>query len=174
MLHGAIKWFLMAIAAGGWLVPSTDAIARVPLLQQSQYVSARDSIRQAQLAEKKRLADSIKHVQDSLIMQFIGMPDPERPNQLADRVRKQVVVQNGDFRSWLTLAQSLERQIETNQRKASREPWMLGTIGMLLLLLGIVRVSFPNQVYSIAQAFYNDRMLFQINKEDTLYSSWPF
>src|SRR5690606_28792478 len=27
---------------------------------------------------------------------------------------------------------------------------------------------------SIIQAFYNDRMLLQVNKEDTLYSSWPF
>src|SRR5690606_35048337 len=47
-------------------------------------------------------------------------------------------------------------------------------IGLLLLLLGIVRVSFPNEVLSIIQAFYNDRVLLQINKEDTLYSSWPF
>src|SRR5690606_6483701 len=55
-----------------------------------------------------------------------------------------------------------------------REPWVLGAIGLLLLFLGIVRVSFPSEVLSIIQAFYNDRMLLQVNKEDTLYSSWPF
>src|SRR5690606_1973078 len=42
------------------------------------------------------------------------------------------------------------------------------------LFLGLVRVAFPNEVLSIIQAFYNDRMLLQVNKEDTLYSSWPF
>src|SRR5690606_3697887 len=69
-------------------------------------------------------------------------------------------------------AQSLERP--TDNEKGSRERWVMAAIGLLLLLLGLVRVSFPNEVVSIIQAFYNDRMLLQINKEDTLYSSWSF
>ncbi|MGK6352042.1 DUF4271 domain-containing protein [Parapedobacter sp. DT-150] len=135
---------------------------------------ARDSIRQARLAEKRRLADSIKHVQDSLTMQFIGLPDPGRPNRFADSLRKIVVVENGDFISWLAFAGTLQAQLTPDAAKASRERWILITIGVLLLFLGIVRAAFSNEVLSIIQAFFSDRMLLQINKEDTLYSSWPF
>jgi len=169
-----MRCFIWAIAVLCWLVPSNDAFAEVTYLQQPGSFSARDSIRQAQLVEKKRLADSIKHVQDSLTMQFIGVPDPNRPNQLADSLRELVVVKNGDFLNWLSFARSLEQQIEKDPEKAGRERWVMAAIGLLLLLLGVVRVAFPNEVLSIIQAFYNDRVLFQINKEDTLYSSWPF
>ncbi len=169
-----MRCFILAVAALCWLVPSNDALADVTYLQQPRVFSARDSIRQAQLEQKKRLADSIKRVQDSLTMRFIGVPDPDRSNQLADSLRKLVVVQNGDFLGWLRFAHSLEQQIDTDHEKGSRERWVIAAIGLLLLLLGVVRVSFPNEVLSIIQAFYNDRMLLQINKEDTLYSSWPF
>ena len=168
-----MRYFLVAIVAVCWLIPSKDAIAGISL-QQPRSVSVRDSIRQAQIMEKRRLADSVKRVQDSLVMQFIGLPDPDRPNQLADSLRKLVVVQKGDFLRWLQFAKSLEQQIEKDDERNGREQWVIAVIGLLLLLLGVVRVSFPNEVLSIIQAFYNDRMLLQINKEDTLYSSWPF
>ena len=151
MRQVAMKWFLWAIASVCWLVPSTDAIARV-----------------------SSVPDSIRRVQDSLTMQFIGSPDPGRPNQFADSLRKVVVVQNGDFLTWLSFTKSLQQSVQADPKKSARERWVIGAIGLLLVLLGIVRVSFPSQVLSIIQAFYNDRMLLQINKEDTLYSSWPF
>lgn len=169
-----MRCFLLVVAAFCWFVPVNDALADATYSQQLPYLSARDSIREAQIAEKRRLADSIKQVQDSLTMQFIGLPDPQRPNRLADSLRKLVVVQNGDFLTWLDFAQSLERQIEMDDEKTGRAQWIIATIGLLLLLLGVVRASFPNEVLSIVQAFYNDRVLLQINKEDTLYSSWPF
>src|SRR5690606_20225108 len=84
------------------------------------------------------------------------------------------IVQNGDFMAWLAFANRLEQRIGTDAERPGREPWVLVAIGLLLLFLGLVRVSFPNEVLSIVQAFYNDRMLLQVNKEDTLYSSWPF
>lgn len=142
--------------------------------QQPRYRSAQDSIRQALLADKKRLADSIKRVGDSLAMQYISLPDPDRPNAFADSLRRQVVLQNGDFIAWLAFAHRLEQRIETDAERSVREPWIPAAIGLLLFFLGLVRVSFPNEVLSIIQAFYNDRMLLQVNKEDTLYSSWPF
>jgi len=152
----------------------TIALAGFAVEQPLPYQSARDSIRQVQLAEKKRLADSVKHIQDSLTMHYIGHPDPNRPNQLIDSLRELVVVENGDFMGWLAFARSLEKQQDPDDGKAHRELWVIAAIGLLLLFLGIVRAAFPNEVLSIVQAFYNDRMLLQINKEDTLYSSWPF
>ena len=121
-----------------------------------------------------RLADSQSLASDSLVMQYIGLPDPNRPNALADSLRQHVIVQNGNFMTWLDFARQLEQNIGTDAERPAREPWVLMALGLLLLLLGIVRIAFPNEVLSIIQAFYNDRMLIQVNKEDTLYSSWPF
>ena len=120
------------------------------------------------------VSDTLQHVRDSLTMQYIGLPDPNRPNQFADSLRRHLIVENGDFMSWIAFTNQLETAFNPGKERPSREPWIIIAIGMLILLLGIVRVAFPNEVLSIIQAFYNDRMLLQINKEDTLYSSWPF
>ncbi len=159
-IHVAMRYFLWAIGTLCWFAPTN--------------VFAQDLARLARLAEERRLADSVKRIQDSLAMQYIGFPDPGRANQFADSLRQQVVVEKGNFMRWLEFARSLEQEIETDSEKAGREQWVIIAIGILLLLLGIVRVSFPNEVLSIIQGFYNDRVLSQINKEDTLYSSWPF
>ena len=173
-LSGQMKHFFLLVAGVlSCLAMAPSGFARIPV-QQTRYLSLDDSVRQAQLAKKKRLADSIARVQDSLTMQYIGLPDPQRPNQFADSLRKLVVVENGDFMGWLTFVRTLEKDIQADAEKTVRDQWIIAAIGLLLLLLGIVRIAFPNEVLSIIQAFYNDRILLQINKEDTLYSSWPF
>lgn len=156
-----------------WFIQPIAAVAAPQQATQS-YRSARDSIRLAQLAEQKRLADSVRRVQDSLSMQYIGFPDPGRRNLLADSIRSLVVVEDGDVLARMAAARLAGMRLDAGQAKAQREPWVIYVIGLLLLLLGIVRVAFPGQVMAIVQAFFNDRMLSQINKEDTLYSSWPF
>ncbi len=161
---------ILAILIMGFALEQPRASCAPSVLTQ---LTIQDSIRQAQAIEKRRIADSIQHVRDSLAMQYIGLPDPNRANLFTDSLRKQVIVENGDIMTWLTFAKSLEAQIQLNE-KASRERWVIAVIGLLLLFIGIVNAAFPNEVSSIIQAFYNDRMLMQINKEDTLYSSWPF
>lgn len=169
-----MKYWVLLLTVVLAVVVAAQATTAGMAVQQTRYRSVQDSIRQTQLAEKTRLADAMKRVGDSLAMQYIGLPNPERPNQFADSLRRHLIVQNGDFLAWLAFAHRLEQTIETDAERPSREPWVLATIGLLLLFLGIVRVSFPTEVLSIIQAFYNDRMLLQVNKEDTLYSSWPF
>ena len=118
--------------------------------------------------------DSFERVRDSSTMLYIGLPDPNRPNAFADSIRRRVIVRNGDFMRWLAFTNQWKQNSQTDAERPGREPWVLVAIGVLLLFLGLVRVAFPNEVLSIIQAFYNDRMLLQVNKEDTLYSSWPF
>jgi len=54
------------------------------------------------------------------------------------------------------------------------EPWVLGFILFLLLLFGILRISFHKQLGDIIQAFYSNRVLNNLYKEDNLFTSWPF
>src|SRR5690606_30203999 len=163
-------FFLLAVVVcfappHAWAMPATVRQASP---------STVDSIRRAAALEKQRLADSLQQNQDSLVMLYIGRPDANRPNRFADSLRKVLIVENGDFMRWITFANQLDKQLKPHDEKAARDRWIIVSVGLLFLFLGIVRAVFPNEVMSIIEAFYNDRLLLQINKEDTLYSSWPF
>jgi hypothetical protein len=54
------------------------------------------------------------------------------------------------------------------------EPWVLGFIAFLLLVFAILNRYFSRQLYSIVQAFFSNRILNNLNKEDNLFTSWPF
>lgn len=101
-------------------------------------------------------------------------PDPARSNLLADSLRRLITVERGNFMQWLTFAESQQGDIPGAKLKAHREPWILGVFGLMLLFFGVTRAAFPTESAQVVQAFYNDRVLAQVNKEDNLYSSWPF
>lgn len=52
--------------------------------------------------------------------------------------------------------------------------WVLGVVASLLLLFAILRVSFTKQLQTIVQSFFSNRVLNNLNKEDNLFTSWPF
>ena len=52
--------------------------------------------------------------------------------------------------------------------------WVLGVVASLLLLFAIVKVSFTKQLQTIVQSFFSNRVLNNLNKEDNLFTSWPF
>lgn len=54
------------------------------------------------------------------------------------------------------------------------ELWVLGFILVMLIMFGILRISFSKQLTTIIHAFYSNRVLNNLNKEDNLFSSWPF
>lgn len=54
------------------------------------------------------------------------------------------------------------------------ESWVLSFILLLLLLFGVLRISFHKQLGDIMQAFYSNRVLNNLYKEDNLFTSWPF
>lgn len=101
-------------------------------------------------------------------------PDPARPNLLLDSLRQLVTVERGDFLRWMDYAKRQQGPIPAGSPKTQRQAWILGAFGVMLLFLGVTRVAFPTELTQIVQAFYNDRVLAQVNKEDNLYSSWPF
>lgn len=166
------RLFLLVGIILGVVAIHTATLGSVPVPAGSH--STQNPVAQPGLNEYMRPADSQSMAADSLAMQYIAFPDPSRPNALIDSLRQHVIVQNGNFMVWLDFARQLEHNTGTDAERPAREPWILIALGLLLLLLGIVRIAFPNEVLSIIQAFYNDRMLIQVNKEDTLYSSWPF
>src|SRR5690606_4470721 len=133
-----------------------------------------DSIKTAKNIEKKRIADSIKFVQDSLQMQWVKLPTPDRPNLFLDSLKDLYTVKNGDFFSWNDQFKHIKHYSKVGTGKRVRDSWIVGVIVVLMLFLAVIRVSYSNEIITMIQGFYNNRVLSQINKEDNLFNSWPF
>lgn len=67
---------------------------------------------------------------------------------------------------------SLERQYGTP--KPHRENWILFTVLTLIFGVGLIRIFFPSDIKLVFQAYYDDRVLLSVSKEDTILTSWPF
>lgn len=54
------------------------------------------------------------------------------------------------------------------------EIWVLGVLVGLLILFAILKSIFSKQLTAIIQSFFSNRALVNLNKEDNLFTSWPF
>lgn len=52
--------------------------------------------------------------------------------------------------------------------------WIIGTIAFLLIFFAFLKNVFDKQLSVIIQSFFSNRVLSNINKEDNLFTSWPF
>jgi hypothetical protein len=52
--------------------------------------------------------------------------------------------------------------------------WVPAMVILLLLLFAGLKVSFAKQLQTIVQSFFSNRILNNLNKEDNLFTSWPF
>lgn len=137
-------------------------------------VAMTDSARVAREAAEKRAQDSIHRIQDSLQIQWVRAPDPSGPNLFLDSLREVLLIKNGDALGW-AIGKASERYGKgVPGLKVVRERWVLLVIGCLLLLFAVLKKAFGQEVYAIVQAFFSNRALLQISKEDNLFTSWPF
>lgn len=58
--------------------------------------------------------------------------------------------------------------------KYERKRWVLFTSLFLFLAFAIVRFFFSSDVKLIVSAYFNERIIVQVSKEDTILTSWPF
>jgi hypothetical protein len=54
------------------------------------------------------------------------------------------------------------------------ESWVMAVIGFLIILFAVLKFTFAKQLMSIMQSFFSNRALVNLNKEDNLFTSWPF
>ncbi|WEK18969.1 MAG: DUF4271 domain-containing protein [Candidatus Pedobacter colombiensis] len=52
--------------------------------------------------------------------------------------------------------------------------WVLGVIALLMVLFASLKISFSKHLQTIVQSFFSNRILNNLNKEDNLFTSWPF
>ncbi|WP_207422102.1 DUF4271 domain-containing protein [Desertivirga brevis] len=138
----------------------------------------RDSAYLARWLERKdsirRVEDSIRAVGDSLAMVNIKRPDPERPNRFVDSLLKVYLVKDFNFQEWASRFPKKVQKYDEGKLKKKGDLWVIGFLFILLVLFAILKSRFTKESTSLIHAFYSNRILGQINKEEQFFSSWPF
>lgn len=138
----------------------------------SQTISA------VQIDSIQRLVDSATNLQpDSSQLAFVVL-NPDRAHYFVDKIKDRIIVGGNDFMRWMDFTNQLrkDQNIETFPavNKFVRPAWIIAVILMLFLGVGLVRFFFPSDFYSIIRAYYNERELQVISKEDTMLTSWSY
>lgn len=136
-----------------------------PILDSIQ-VAQQDSLLKAQRAS------------DSLNIQYISISTQPGSFYL-DSLKSIVIVDDNNFIAWMSDMKEIAAKNQDFVQmpaiaKVNRPAWILLTILVLFIAIGLVRLFFYINFHNIIYGFYNDRVLAQINKEDSIVTSWPY
>ena len=119
-------------------------------------------------------AESMK---DSVVlpnMSWVALPDPNRANLFRDSLISVHTVKNLDFVGWAKKFVKNEQQYNKGAPRKKGELWVIAFVFVALILFAILRNMFFNELSAIINAFFSNRVLGQINKEEKFFNSWPF
>ncbi|WP_207426773.1 DUF4271 domain-containing protein [Pedobacter sp. SYSU D00535] len=177
------KWFVLSLLL---LLSALSSIAQTDSAQdatsQPRQIYRRPvyldstalALRQARKDSIQRAQDSLKAIGDSLALVWIKRPDPNRPNRFLDSLMEEYQVKNLDFAAWAAKFPKKEKRYMEGSLRKKGEVWVIAIIFLLLSFFAILRNLFAKELNSIMHAFYSNRVLGQINKEDRFFNSWPF
>ena len=118
-----------------------------------------------------------KFVTDSIISHTWILPDSLiNKNIIIDSILKaQVYGRSGLYTRYKDFKTSEKINLyRTGTPVPKGNLWVLGVITLLLVLFASLKLSFSKQLQTIVQSFFSNRILNNLNKEDNLFTSWPF
>jgi hypothetical protein len=125
----------------------------------------------AKLAIQKRVTDSI------MTNTWLLPQSAINKNALLDSIQKEYLFPTLDLYAWHQKYQHLKKKINPYQLGKPIQKgniWTLFFIVAMLIVFAILKNAFSKQLTTIVQAFFSNRVLNNVNKEDNLFSSWPF
>jgi len=164
-------FFLFAFLLFANILPAQESVTGIDSVAAVKYRYKRYRLDSATEARQVFVTDSlIRHtwvLHDSLINKAA----------LLDTLQKEYVYPKLDLLAWQHQYQHLKKkanpyQLGTRIRKGN--VGLLGFVFLMLIIFAILKYAFSKQLYAIVQSFFSNRILNNINKEDNLFSSWPF
>ncbi|WP_231459019.1 MULTISPECIES: DUF4271 domain-containing protein [unclassified Pedobacter] len=148
-----------------------------------QISPVKDSVSVAKYSYRRYRVDSAtlakqKFVTDSIIRHTWVLADSAiNKNALIDSVQKEYLFPTLDLRAWQLKYKDFKKKENPYQLGKSipkGNVYLLGFIFIMLVVFAILKNAFSKQLSAIVQSFFSNRILNNINKEDNLFSSWPF
>lgn len=168
------KYFLVTIFLLCGISSGQASAQNIPAVPDSavrqEFYRARITRDSAFLARQKFVTDSIMThtwmLPDSLINRHI----------LIDSIVKANVFEKLDLDAWFKKYGKFKKvnKFRTGSPMPKGKTWVLGFIFLLLVVFAVLRIAFAKQLQDIIQSFYSNRGLNNLNKEDNVFSSWPF
>ncbi|MCL8000573.1 DUF4271 domain-containing protein, partial [Brucella sp. 21LCYQ03] len=141
---------------------------------QSQDVATDSVMRLQDSLNRAYLQDSIRQVFATKYTALI-YDNPYREGFLDHRLRAILDTAPGKLLVWDEyLSKSSNDSIAVGIDRAQRPLWVFGTAMLLFLCVGMIRFIFPAEFHIIIDAYYRERLLQQISKEDSMATSWPY
>jgi hypothetical protein len=119
-----------------------------------------------------------KFVTDSIMRHTWILSDSEiNKHAFLDSVQKEYLFPTLDLLAWQKKYQHLKKKnnpYQLGKLIPKGNAGLLGFIFLMLVIFAILKNAFSKQLMAIVQSFFSNRILNNINKEDNLFSSWPF
>lgn len=142
-----------------------------------------DSVAVNQVQYKRYRPDSAtlarqRFVTDSIIHHTWVLADSQiNKNALTDTIEKEYLFPKLDLLAWQKKYQHLKKKANPYQLGTKIPKGNVGLLGFIfgmLVIFAVLKNAFSKQLSAIVQSFFSNRILNNINKEDNLFSSWPF
>ena len=150
--------------------PQPSQQYRRPVYRDSAYLARW----QARKDSLQRMEDSLKAVGDSLSMVWLKPPDPYRPNRFIDSLIEVYSVKDLDFQAWARKFPKKVERYDEGKPRPKGELWIIAFVFILVFFFAVLKNAFSKELSAIIHAFYSNRVLGQINKEEKFFNSWPF
>lgn len=155
-----------SIALNGFSATQKDSLSHAvdsSFKYQPKILTAEDS---ALLAKKKQIADSLTW--------YYLKPDPDRANPFVEQLLKEHLTTDKYLLSPAPNVKIKKSNYGFGEFMPQKITWFFPVALLLILLFGLVRIFFNKEVETIFKAFFDNRMLAQINKEENALVSWQF
>lgn len=121
----------------------------------------------------RRQRDSVSALADSVNLAWVKFPDQHRTNRFRDSIVQYYMVKNLDFNAWRARFDKISKY-DAGIARPRGELWVVIVVFILLLLFAVMRSSFSKELNALVFAFFSNRTLSQINKDEDFFNTWPF
>jgi hypothetical protein len=127
----------------------------------------------AKVYKDSALVAKEKFTKDSITW-FYLKPDPKRVNLFVEEMLTKYLVTDPTLIS-IKSSDILKKEEYKIGNPVRRFPaWVLGVIGIIIISFAVMKLVFTKQLSLVFHAFYDNRILAQINKEENVFTSWHF
>jgi hypothetical protein len=170
-LKTLLTFICCLFVAGTFVARGQEIITPTPQVTPIKKVWVPRVIRDSAYLERQ------KFVTDSIISHTWILPDSLLSSSIViDSIMKAKLYNRPAGAPWFTIYEKAKKDSLYKKGKVlvRGETWVLGFIAFLLLVFAILKRYFSRQLTTIVEAFFSNRVLNNLNKEDNLFSSWPF